>query len=81
IVFSGVGKTDSELAFAVGAGVRQINVESRPELERLIAVARDLGRGVDVAIRVNPKVGAGGHAKITTGGATDKFGVAPEEAL
>ncbi|MFN3352758.1 MAG: diaminopimelate decarboxylase [Brevundimonas sp.] len=81
IVFSGVGKTDAELAFAVTAGVRQINIESRPELERLIAVSRGLGRSVEVAIRVNPKVGAGGHAKITTGGATDKFGVAPEEAL
>ncbi len=81
IIFSGVGKTDAELAFAVAARVRQINVESRPELDRLAAVAAGLDRTVEVAMRVNPRVGAGGHAKITTGGAADKFGVAPEEAL
>jgi len=81
IIFSGVGKTDSELAFAIREGVRQINVESSTELERLIKVAQGLGAKPDIAIRVNPKIGAGGHAKITTGGAGDKFGVPVEEAL
>lgn len=81
IVFSGVGKTDAELAFAVDTGVRQINVESAPELERLIAVARASKRIPEIAIRVNPAIGAGGHAKITTGGSGDKFGVPAEEAL
>ena len=81
IIFSGVGKTDAELAFAIGEGVRQINVESSTELARLIAVAASLNAKPDIAIRVNPKVGAGGHAKITTGGAGDKFGVPVEEAL
>ena len=81
IVFSGVGKTDAELAFAVETGVRQINIESATELERLIAVARERGRVPDIAIRVNPAIGAGGHAKITTGGAGDKFGVPAAEAL
>lgn len=81
IVFSGVGKTDAELAFAVGLGLRQINVESTAEMERLAAVAAREGRVPDVAIRVNPRIGAGGHAKITTGGAGDKFGVPVEEAL
>ena len=80
IVFSGVGKTDAELAFAIGAGVRQINVESAVELERLIAVAADKGAAPEIAIRVNPRIGAGGHARITTGGATDKFGVPADEA-
>ncbi|MFA4893226.1 diaminopimelate decarboxylase [Brevundimonas sp.] len=75
IVFSGVGKTDAELAFAIDAGVRQINIESAVELDRLIAVAAGRGASPEIAIRVNPDVGAGGHAKITTGGATDKFGV------
>ncbi|MDI1327159.1 MAG: diaminopimelate decarboxylase [Brevundimonas sp.] len=75
IVFSGVGKTDAELAFAIEAGVRQINIESAVELDRLIAVAAGKGAAPEIAIRVNPDVGAGGHAKITTGGATDKFGV------
>ncbi|HYC68184.1 diaminopimelate decarboxylase [Brevundimonas sp.] len=80
IVFSGVGKTDAELAFAIEAGVRQINVESAVELERLIAVAAAKGAAPEIAIRVNPKIGAGGHARITTGGATDKFGVPAEAA-
>lgn len=80
IVFSGVGKTDAELAFAIEAGVRQINVESAVELDRLIAVAASRGARPEIAIRVNPAVGAGGHAKITTGGATDKFGVPADEA-
>ena len=81
IIFSGVGKTDSELAFAMREGVRQINVESSTELQRLISVAASMGAKPDIAIRVNPKIGAGGHAKITTGGAGDKFGVPVEEAL
>ena len=81
IIFSGVGKTDAELAFAIEVGVRQINVESGAELERLIAIAAAKGSAPAIAIRVNPKIGAGGHAKITTGGATDKFGVPVEEAI
>jgi diaminopimelate decarboxylase len=81
IIFSGVGKTDAELAFAIEAGVRQINVESGAELDRLITVAASKGSAPAIAIRVNPKIGAGGHAKITTGGATDKFGVPVEEAI
>jgi diaminopimelate decarboxylase len=80
IVFSGVGKTDAELAFAIEAGVRQINVESAVELDRLIAVAAAKGAAPEIAIRVNPRIGAGGHARITTGGATDKFGVPAGEA-
>lgn len=89
IVFSGVGKTDAELAFAIEAGVRQINVESAVELDRLIAISSTLKQGATasrtiatpkIAIRVNPAVGAGGHARITTGGATDKFGVPADEA-
>jgi diaminopimelate decarboxylase len=80
IVFSGVGKTDAELAFAIEVGVRQINVESAVELDRLIAVAASKGARPEIAVRVNPSVGAGGHARITTGGATDKFGVPADEA-
>ncbi|SPU42429.1 diaminopimelate decarboxylase [Brevundimonas diminuta] len=81
IIFSGVGKTDAELAFAVDVGVRQINVESSAELDRLIAVAAAKDAAPAIAIRVNPKIGAGGHAKITTGGASDKFGVPVGEAM
>lgn len=81
IIFSGVGKTEDELAFALEAGVRQINVESAPELALLGAVAARLGKRAAVAIRVNPDVGAGAHAKISTGGADAKFGVGPDQAL
>ena len=81
IVFSGVGKLEREIVFALEAGVHQINVEAAPELDRIEAVAAARGMRAPVAFRVNPGVGAGGHAKITTGGITDKFGVTAEEAL
>jgi diaminopimelate decarboxylase len=80
IVFSGVGKTDEELAFALDAGVAEINVESEPELERLSRVAAGLGKRAEIAIRVNPDVGAGGHAKIATGKSENKFGVSMSES-
>jgi diaminopimelate decarboxylase len=80
IIFSGVGKTDPELAFAIAVGVRQINIESGAELDRLIQVAAMMNASPAIAVRVNPNIGAGGHAKITTGGKGDKFGVPVEEA-
>ncbi len=80
IVFSGVGKTAAELAFALEAGVAEINVESEPELAALASVAAEGGQRATIAIRVNPNVGAGGHAKIATGKAEDKFGVSISEA-
>lgn len=81
MVFSGVGKTAEELAFAVKTGVHQINIESRAELETLSEVAARLGKRASIAIRVNPDVGAGGHEKISTGQGDAKFGVSPEQAL
>ncbi len=81
IVFSGAGKTRGELAYALQAGVGQINVESEPELDVLIEIARALRAQPAVAIRVNPEVGAGGHAKISTGKAENKFGVSLSEAV
>ena len=80
IVFSGVGKTAEELAFAIDVGVAEINVESEPELDALIAVAADKGARPAIAFRVNPDVAAGGHAKIATGKADNKFGVSMAEA-
>lgn len=81
IVFSGVGKTAAELAFAVQTGVCEINVESEPELDLLAKVAARLGKRQAIAIRVNPDVSAGGHAKIATGKSENKFGVSFAEAL
>jgi diaminopimelate decarboxylase len=80
IVFSGVGKTAAELAFAIDAGVAEINVESEAELDLLSKIAADKGARAAIAIRVNPDVSAGGHAKIATGGADTKFGVSLAEA-
>ena len=67
IVFSGVGKTRTEIAFALQTGVAEINVESEPEMEAIAAVAQELGLRAPIAFRVNPDVSAGGHAKIATG--------------
>lgn len=81
IIFSGVGKTEEELAFALKAGVHQINVESIAELAALSRIAASLGKAAPVALRVNPDVGAGGHDKISTGRSDAKFGVSPDQAL
>ncbi|HUK59302.1 MAG TPA: diaminopimelate decarboxylase [Stellaceae bacterium] len=75
VVFSGIGKTAAELRFALTHGVRQINVESFPELALVADVATGLGRRASVSIRVNPDVDAQTHAKITTGLAENKFGI------
>ena len=80
IVFSGVGKSGAELACAVVTGIRQVNVESEGELHRLAAIAAQAGRRQPIVLRVNPDIGAGGHAKITTGSSANKFGVSFEEA-
>jgi diaminopimelate decarboxylase len=80
IIFSGVGKTDAEFRYALETGVAEINIESEHELERLSRIASALGRTTDIAIRVNPDIGAGGHAKITTGKSESKFGVSFSEA-
>ncbi len=79
IVFSGVGKAESELAFAVSAGIFQVNIETEGELDLLSKVAQRLGKRQEAVFRVNPDVGAGGHAKITTGSSANKFGVSFEE--
>ncbi|WP_430450043.1 diaminopimelate decarboxylase [Rhodophyticola sp.] len=75
IVFSGVGKTRAEMELALGGGVRQVNVESEPELELLGQVAVSMGKTVPVTIRVNPDVDAKTHAKIATGKSENKFGI------
>jgi diaminopimelate decarboxylase len=80
IVFSGVGKTDAELGFAVDQGLYQVNVETEGELHALSRVAGAKGRRQSAVIRINPDVGAGGHSKITTGSAENKFGVSLSEA-
>jgi diaminopimelate decarboxylase len=80
VVFSGVGKRDDEIAFALEAGVRVLNVESAPELGRISVVARRMGRRAPIALRVNPDVDPRTHPYIATGLRESKFGVAVAEA-
>ncbi|MEL6376854.1 MAG: diaminopimelate decarboxylase [Pseudomonadota bacterium] len=75
IVFSGVGKTREEMKIALEGGVRQINVESEPEMDALSEVATSLSVTVPITVRVNPDVDAKTHAKIATGKSENKFGI------
>ncbi len=75
IVFSGVGKTQAEMADALDAGILCFNVESEPELSALSQVAVSRGVSAPVSIRVNPDVDARTHAKISTGKSENKFGI------
>lgn len=81
IVFSGVGKTEEEMRLALDGGLFQFSLESVAEAEMLSEVAKASGRTAPVAFRINPDVAAGGHAKITTGAAENKFGIAIDEAV
>jgi diaminopimelate decarboxylase len=80
VVFSGVGKTDEEIAFALSQRVKCLNVESGPELARVSVVARRLGLRAPVALRVNPDVDPRTHPYIATGLKKSKFGVSVEDA-
>lgn len=80
-VFSGVGKTETEMAQALKAGILLFNVESGEELEALDRVGRRLGRRAPFALRVNPDVDAKTHRHIATGMKKHKFGVPFHEAI
>lgn len=75
VVFSGVGKTDSEIKFALSSKVKTINVESASELRRANSIAASLGIKAPVLLRLNPNIEAGGHAHISTGTYDSKFGI------
>jgi diaminopimelate decarboxylase len=75
IIFSGVGKQQGEMAFALDAGIYQFNVESEPELDLLSEVAAARGMRAAIAVRVNPDVDPKTHAKISTGMKENKFGI------
>ena len=75
ILFSGVGKTETELRAALAADILCINVESEPELELLSRLAAETGRIARISVRVNPDVDAGTHHKISTGKSENKFGI------
>ena len=75
IVFSGVGKTRTEMQAALDAGIRQLNIESEEEGRELAELAAARGENARCVLRINPDIDAGTHDKITTGKADNKFGV------
>jgi diaminopimelate decarboxylase len=75
IIFSGVGKTREEIAFALESRIGQLNVESPEELEMINEIAAARKVQARISVRVNPDVDAGTHEKISTGRKSDKFGV------
>ena len=80
VVYSGVGKTAEEIAFALKTGINCLNVESREELQQVKEIATELKIKAPVAIRVNPGVDAKTHPYISTGLKNNKFGICEEEA-
>ena len=81
IIFSGVGKSKSEIALGIKNDVLSFNIESSSELYRIEKVAKDLGKIAPVSIRFNPDVDSGGHDYITTGRKGDKFGISSIEDI
>ena len=81
IIFSGVGKSKSEIALGIKNDVLSFNIESPSELYRIEKVAKDLGKIAPVSIRFNPDVDSGGHDYITTGRKGDKFGISSIEDI
>lgn len=75
VVFSGVGKTEQEIRYALEHGIHSFNCESEAELRVLSAVAKSLGKQASIALRVNPDVDASTHPYISTGLREHKFGV------
>ena len=81
IVFSGLGKTATEMRLALQANIKCFNLESESELERLNDVARELGVIAEISLRVNPDVDAKTHPYISTGLKNNKFGIAFDRAI
>jgi diaminopimelate decarboxylase len=80
VVFSGVGKTASEIEFALRSGISNFNCESEGELAEIDAIAGRLGVTARYSLRVNPDVNAVTHPYISTGLRDHKFGVDIAEA-
>ena len=81
VVFSGVGKTASEIRFGLEQNILCFNVESLAELDRINAVAKQLDKKAPISIRVNPDVDAKTHPYISTGLKANKFGISAQEAV
>jgi len=81
VVYSGVGKKDDEIEYALNTGILMFNVESEDELDRIDHVAGRLGKKAGIAIRVNPDVDPETHPYITTGLKKAKFGINIERSM
>ena len=81
VVYSGVGKMDHEIEYALNTGILMFNVESEQELTRISEIASRMGKNAGIAIRVNPDVDPGTHPYITTGLKNAKFGITIERAM
>ncbi len=75
VVFSGVGKTATEIEAALRSGIRNFNCESEGELNEIDSVAGKLGVTAQFSLRVNPDVDAVTHPYISTGLRDHKFGI------
>jgi diaminopimelate decarboxylase len=81
VVYSGVGKKDDEIEYALYTGILMFNVESEQELTRISELASRVGKKAGIAIRVNPDVDPGTHPYITTGLKNAKFGITIDRAM
>jgi len=81
VVYSGVGKKDDEIEYALNTGILMFNVESEQELTRISEIASRMGKKAGIAIRVNPDVDPGTHPYITTGLKNAKFGITIDRAM
>lgn len=81
IVYSGVGKRDDEIEYALRSDILMFNVESEQEIDRINEIAGQVGKKAGIALRVNPNVDPQTHPYITTGLKKAKFGITMEDAV
>lgn len=81
IIFSGVGKKEIEIEKAIEKGIYCFNVESEPELDRLQIIAANLGKTVNIAMRINPNIDPRTHSHISTGLKENKFGIELDQVI
>jgi diaminopimelate decarboxylase len=81
IIFSGVGKSEQEIALAISSDIYSINAESVSEINRISKVAGEIGKVAPLGIRINPDISIASHEYIQTGKKDDKFGIDLRDAL
>tara|TARA_Y100000590_G_scaffold330927_1_gene375971 strand:+ start:2569 stop:3807 length:1239 start_codon:yes stop_codon:yes gene_type:complete len=78
IIFEGVGKSQTDLEFAINNNIRQINIESFEEMGLINSLGKKLNKNIDIGVRINPDIKANTQDKISTGRKKDKFGISIE---